>query len=476
MAKSFKERIKALEDKILSSKGAIQAVIDATKGDEGEDPRDFTDVEQETVDLGKSEIEAAQKSIATLKAAQVALGSKIGSPAVVKTVGAKERPLADMLIKQATCELLGFQKHMTPDAVANEIYQKDADAVEFVKAAAPYADTQTADWAKDLIQTSYGEFMEALRPMSVYAQIVAGGTSIPFGNNNSVTFPAEGATGGLAGQFVGEGNLIPVGAAQYTSIILNRYKLGIISNFTREILRSSVPSIEGLVRNSMLKDTANAIDLALLDNAAMQPNVRPAGLLNGVTATASAGNTVANIVTDLKALVSPILAKGGNLSGVTLVMNSEHLLGLSTVTTAAGTFAFRDEIQGGMLLGHKVISSTVVPKGKVIAVYAPALASSFDMPEFEVSNSAVIIQATNTAMDPAKPVVEDYDAGGALANAGTAGKAGATVGAAAGDTSATAPQITTAFQQDLIALRMIMPLSWGMRRDGMVTAISGVTW
>jgi len=32
------------------------------------------------------------------------------------------------------------------------------------------------------------------------------------------------------------------------------------------------------------------------------------------------------------------------------------------------------------------------------------------------------------------------------------------------------------YQQDAVALRMIMPLSWGTIRTGSVAALSGVAW
>lgn len=466
--KNYAKRITELEGKMSTNKDAISEVMKVAET-EG---RDLTEVEMETINQAKAAMNDASSQLEVVKAAQEALQTTISAPAVVKNVQIREikRPKADFIIKSATANLIAHVNQSRADIVAESIYSKDAEAIDFIKAAVNPARTDVAGWAQELQQEQYGEFLEALRPMSFYAHLAAMGTAIPFGGGQSVTFPSEGATGGLAGQFVGEGHLIPVGKAALSSLTLTRKKMAIISNFTREALRSSVPSLEPLVRDIILKDTATAIDSALISNTAASA-VAPAGLLNGVTGTASAGNTVANIVTDIKAAVNPLLDAGSNAANIVLLMNDAHLLGLSTVTTAAGTFAFKADIAAGNLVGFNFMTSRNIPKGTLVAVDAYSFASSFDSPEFETSNSAVIIQADKEAT---KPDLDDYDIVDPQGTA-TNQKDQSTIGKAAVDSS-NKPNISTMFQQDMVALRMVMPLSWGMRRGGAVAAITSVAW
>jgi HK97 family phage major capsid protein len=83
-------------------------------------------------------------------------------------------------------------------------------------------------------------------------------------------------------------------------------KLGVIVPFSRELAKRSTPSIEALVRQSILEDTAVVLDAALLD-ATASSTARPAGLLNGVSAvgTGTAGADAAAVIADLKLLLAP---------------------------------------------------------------------------------------------------------------------------------------------------------------------------
>ena len=68
----------------------------------------------------------------------------------------------------------------------------------------------------------------------------------------------------------------------------------------------------------------------------------------------------ADIITDLKVLFAAMQAARVGANPV-IIMNSIRLLGLSTVTTAAGGFMFRDEIAAGRLLGVPVIAAEHAP-------------------------------------------------------------------------------------------------------------------
>jgi hypothetical protein len=110
---------------------------------------------------------------------------------------------------------------------------------------------------------------------------------------------------------------------------------------------------------------------------------------------------------------------------------------------------FKEEIGNGRLNGYPVIQSGTVPAGVVILIDAADFFSATgDDPRFDVSDQTVL------HMEDTTPLA-----------IGTAG-APATVAAPA----------QSMFQTDCLALRMILPMSWAMRRTGVLVERTAVTW
>jgi HK97 family phage major capsid protein/HK97 family phage prohead protease len=447
---SLNEKIKSLESEILSAKDIMTGLIKAAESEN----RDLSEIEAAEIESAKNAIDSKEKSLSAYKAAEQTLARQIAAPAVVKAdyMGSpKQRKGEEMIFaKMATAAVIAHAEKSNIVAAGQKHFANDNELNTVIKAAVDPATTTATGWAAELTRTAYGEFMDALRPNSFYAQLAGLGTSIAFGQNQSITFPTfAGGLDDLAGSFVGEAQLIPVKRTTYASKTLNRYRMAVISNFSEQILQSSIPNIQALVTNQILLDTAYTIDKTLIDAIAGSA-VRPAGLLNGVTPGTSSGDTAADILADLRALVKPILAANGGQKLV-LLMNPDQVMGLSFVTTATGAFVFPNVASSG-LMGYQVIQSNNIPAGTVIAIDAAAFASAFDVPEFKVSDTATIVQASD---------------------AGAAPKIAGEKNIIPGVTDAS---VTSLYQQALVAVRMQMPLSWAMRRDGMVQALTGVAW
>jgi HK97 family phage major capsid protein len=351
------------------------------------------------------------------------------------------------------------------------------------KSAVDMADTTTVGWAAELVRNDIQGFLDELRPVSIFAQLAARSLSLNFGGANSITIPRRATGSGsteMAGAFVGEGGVIPVKKMTLASASLNRYKMAVISTFTNELLEQSVPNIETLVRAAIIADTAVALDGALLGSAAAVAGVRPAGLLAGVTPTASAGATTANIITDIRALLAAMIAANIGAAPV-LIMNSNRLLGLSTAVNATGQFMFRDEIAQGRLLGVPVLSSTTVPAASVLCVDANSFAAANDTPAFMISDQAVLTMANSDGTAPTQAGVATDHTGGAL---GTAEQVKPDGGIIVGGNATGAPtgasvagyQAMSMYQQYATAIRMVLPTSWGLMRANSVAALSGVAW
>jgi hypothetical protein len=91
---------------------------------------------------------------------------------------------------------------------------------------------------------------------------------------------------------------------------------------------------------------------------------------------------------------------------------------------------------------YDIYPSLALPAGTVVAVESSSFVSGFDgIPQFE-TRTGVALHMEDTAP---------------------------------GDISGSTP-VKSAFQTDLLALRMILRASWGMRNPQHVAMMSGVTW
>lgn len=316
------------------------------------------------------------------------------------------------------------------------------------RAAAAVATTTTTGWAVELAQVAIADFLDGLRPLSLYPGLRARGGQFTFGRNGSISIPSRSATPTIAGSFVGEGAPIPVRQGAITAITLTPKKMAVISTFTREIANHSTPSIEAIIRQAIQEDTAVSLDSVLLDATAASA-VRPAGLRNGVTVTtATSGGGLAALKGDAKNLLG-VLVAANSLRAPVWIMNPVQVLSISLIENAGGDLIFRDEVNRGFFLGYPILQSTTVTAAMVILVdAADFFTATGDDPEFTVNDTATL------HMEDTTPV--------AIGTAGTP--------------NVVAAPVRSLFQTDSIAIRMIMPVNWAMRRTGLVAWTQTVTW
>lgn len=401
------------------------------------------------------EVEAREVRLSSLKRAEAALAArtvdpegKPAAPAVRKPLGVslREPKPEDLIIRAAVCNVLAFATGKDPIRIMEERY-RDHEATQIVvRAAVDGAKTTTTGWAAELVETAMGAFMESLRPASVYPRLAALGTSLSFGPGRAaIKLPSRAASPSISGSFVGEGAPIPVRRLGLTSINLTPHKMGVISVFSREIARLSNPAIEGLLRQEIQADTALTIDTLLLD-ATAGSTTRPAGLTFGVTGlTASAAGGYQAILEDLQALAAPFdTANAGR--NLVLLMNpaQARLLSMTPGPNASG-FGWADQF----LNEFTRIVSTTIPAGHVYMVDAADFATAAgDAPEFDVSEQTVLHMEDTTPLQ---------------------------IGVAGAPATVAAPS-QSMFQTAQLALRMILDITWAMRRAGMVQHIAAVDW
>lgn len=414
-------------------------------------------------------IETKQSELDAFKRAETALAAKTAEPVVidghvtVKSSTPARRPAAapaqkvapgDYMLRSAVVQVISHVTKQDPMQILHKAYGDD-EATKVVfdhvnKAATAPATTTANGWASQLVQTVNADFLEALTPASIYPGLAARGLRLNFGRNGAISIPSRSATPTIAGSFVGEGAPIPVRQGAFTSQSLTPKKMAVISTFTREIAQHSVPAIEGLIRDAIREDTSVALDTVLLDAVAAS-SIRPAGIRNGVTVTTAAtGGGIAALTADAKALVGALIsATNGNVREPVWIMNPAQALGISLTANAGGDFVFGGEMAQSRFLGYPVIQSPTVAAGMLILVDAADFVSvTGDEPVFDVSDQATL------HMEDTAPA--------AIATTGTP--------------NAVAAPVRSLWQTDSIALRMILPMNWTLRRTGVVAWTQGVTW
>lgn len=359
----------------------------------------------------------------------------------------------DIMWRAITAATLAHIRKQPLMAVAEDLYGSDDSPTKAVaqwlcRAATVPANTTTSGWAAELVRTVYGDFFEALFPQGIYGPLTNQGLRLTLGPNGQIVLPTRNTTPTVAGAFVAEGAPIPVKQAALTSFTIGLKKAGVITTYSRELAEHSTPQIETLLRTMITDDTQVAIDSVLVDNNAAT-SIRPAGLRNGVSGlTPTAGGGFDALVADVKQLVG-VLVGANSLRNPVWLMNPIQKLSISLTANAFGVFPFAAQVDQGRFQGFPIIDSTTVPAGTVILLDAADFVSiTGDDPRFEVSDQAVLHMEDTTPLQIS------------------------TTGAP----NTVAAPVRSMFQTDSLALRMILPCNWAMRRAGVLAWVAGVTW
>jgi HK97 family phage major capsid protein len=470
---NLSERIKAAEAALITLKDKLVEDVKLLEAS----PDDETLLAQ--VEAGTEQVNKSETSLAALKKAEAALAARATpvAPAIIPK-RAEPKQVGDVIFKHAVVAALAYIERKSVDQVIAERYP-DAEYVketlDFVrKSQIDPAMTSVAGWAQELVRNDVQGFIDSLQNVSVAAALSARATSLSFGGFQSITVPRRNhAAGPTEPAWVGEGAPIPLTKFSFGSMTLNRYKLAAITTFTREIAERSTPAIEGLLRSALRDAYADVLDAALLSNGAAVTNLRPAGLLNGVTPSAGvAGGGEDAVRGDIMAMVKAMTVARVGARPVLLVNNIDRLA-VSMMTTALSEYVFRDELASGNLLGIPVIASANVPQHTVVLVDAANLVTAFDTPMFDVSEQATVVESSADTTPPTMAT----DAAGVVGAAGQVPPPGGTpvVGGAAGAGRAgyTARSL---WQTWSLGIRMVAPTSWGIMQPGSVQAANTTTW
>lgn len=234
----------------------------------------------------------------------------------------------------------------------------------YLKAAVAPGTTTDPAWAGALVPTNISsEFLELLRPATILGKI-KGLRQVPF--NTQVPVQTAGGSYGWVGQGAGK----PVTALTFASVRVDMTKAAGIVVLTEELVRSSNPSAERVVRDDMIAGIAAFLDAQFIEpSVAAVAGVNPASITNGIVGTPTTGD----IPADLFALLSKFAAANVPMAGAALIMSESNALAMGMVRDGNGNRMFPAvNVNGGTAEGLQIITSNAALTN-VILVSPPAI-------------------------------------------------------------------------------------------------------
>lgn len=245
---------------------------------------------------------------------------------------------------------------------------KDTPEVNLsLKAAVAAGTTQDSQWAGPLVafNNMASEFIELLRPATIIGR-VPGLRRVPF----NIKVPAQ--TAGSSVNWVGEAAPKPVSKLAFSSLTLGMAKAAGIVVLTDELVRSSNPSAEALVRADLTASIAQFLDTQFVDPAvAAVANVSPASITHGAPVVPASGTDDANLRKDVSDLIGLFIAAGNYPTTGVWITTPQLAFQLGTLVNAFGQRLYPTIDQnGGSFYGMPVVTSASVPAGLIILANA----------------------------------------------------------------------------------------------------------
>ncbi|MBS0339805.1 MAG: phage major capsid protein [Proteobacteria bacterium] len=406
-------------------------------------------IDEELADLKEMETVQATKAVpaagGTPAAASASRGAIAtgGAPAIHVNKEADEKFKGQNYTRLVIAKALGRLLDVSPIAIAQQRWGKsNPKLVEVVKAAVAGGGSGSGEWGAELVSLNaqyQGDFIDFLYASTIYDRLPL--REVPA----NVTI--KGQDGAATGYWVGESKAIPASKADFLSVNLTPLKVAAIAVVSNELLRDSSPSAEMLVRDSLVNASAQRIDQTFLSSSAAVAGVSPAGILNGLTPITSAGNEIADVISDVKALYAPFIA-ANNASGLEFVTTETLAKALGLMQNALGNFAFPGlTASGGNLLGDPLAAGGNVGAGDFILLKPSDIYKIGDRGvEISISREAAIEQDS------------------------------APTGATDTPTGVTATNLTSMFQSESTAIKVVRPINFAKRRASAVAYIDAAAY
>lgn len=297
-------------------------------------------------------------------------------------------------------------------------------------------------WASDLVLTdggAFADFAEYLRAATILGKL--GLRNVPFDTALGIS------AGAGSGAWVGDGKPKPLTSFDFNKTTLPPLKCANITVLTQDLLRRASANAEEMIRTEMKNALTALIDDSFIDPTnAGSANVEPAGIAYGAISIAASGTGDADdIRLDIRNLLQVFVNNNQEGAAPVLIMRTGTALGASFLVNALGQSEFPNvTMDGGTILGIKVITSQTVPSGVVVALQ-PSEVYYADEGGFmiDASDQASLQMLDNPTNDVVTP---------------------------------TATSMVSMFQTNSIAFRCERILNWARRRPNAAVYLTGAAW
>ena len=338
---------------------------------------------------------------------------------------------------------------------------KGADAARFLRAiAAGKGDTRkAADYAKknwnderfskQLLESEYdaggvlvpdeyaAELIDLLRAQSVVRNM--GAMTMPM-NSGSLTIPK--LTGGTTANYIGENEKGGASEPTFGSIQLSAKKLKAIVPISNDLIRDSSPQADNVVRNDVVQQMALREDIAFIRDDGTENT--PKGMYYWSNNKFNAGDIDSDeldtVTNDLTNAIFKLANANVPMSQPGWIMSPRSKFYLMQLRDGNGNYAYRDDLQDGILMGYPVATTTQIPDN---------LGGSNDESEIYFADFAQLIIAENTNLIINVSEEASYYDGS---------------------------QQVSAFDNDLTVMRALARHDFGVRHDDAVAVIEQVDW
>jgi hypothetical protein len=318
------------------------------------------------------------------------------------------------------------------EKIAQRLWPHATDVPLMLKSASVPADLVTPTWAAGLASPgSVVDVISILAPASAGAAVLARGLHFPWERGTSaLSIPTINVSTPYV-HWVAEGMPRPVLEFLTGKVTLGPKKLAAISVFSHEMLDHSTPIVEKLVRTVLAEHIGLAIDTRLF-SANASDSVSPGGLLVGVTPITASTDSIGSeaMTRDIAELVAAVSTVAGN-SPIVLVMSPRQ----------AATMKARVDVGA-----FDVYASAALPDRTLVGLATNALFSVGDnVPTYETGNEMTLHMDTSP-----QPI--------------------------AGASGPIAAPTYSAFQMDLLGIRVSLSLNWTLRNPAGVAMIQNTSW
>ena len=222
-------------------------------------------------------------------------------------------------------------------------------------------------------------YVDRLQPASA---VMDAGATMLSGLSKAISIPKE--TAELSASFVAEGSAISESNLTIGSITMTPRRISSTASFTLEALVQSNPQIDNLIRISLTRQIAQALDDAALEGDGVAPN--PTGIVNtsGINTLATTGSSTMTYAEALDALAK-LEEDNVPSGGAVFIMNPTDYATIAATAVDSGSGRF--VIENGTILGRRVVQSTLATAGTVaLGDYSHCMIGMFGGTDVVVDN------------------------------------------------------------------------------------------